>query len=500
METPSRRIYNLRSAHRTATPPLPLRKRVSGFSNDGKAQKRKRTQQSIGPAFTSPDPVNPPRNAQIEEQRVFPSLTKRLSDLQEKPYGRFGRLPTDVIFQIMHRTPYHLLGSMAMTSNAWMEVVYAYVGSGSFRVRCLSDITNVANHVMESNRLSRDPFYSMGKLVRRMTFKHDWHARLALLQSFLEMFIEVGVSEFGLGRLIRAFAECSDEDIVTDQIDDLVTMVLSVVPTLRIDLDNVIKRADEDRQLGGLENLNILQTEFETRTRTIALFLSNGSGDPSFGLNKFFLSSLMKVFKIRHDSLPTSLFYLLFAPTTIYQNSEVVNWHRLSQISVSSLDDAQELKPLSKALYALLLCRNLKNALPWTRNTIFNLMEEVTTYPSPWSMNTFVSLQVLEPELVPIGVIARMHRNHEDEAGDMICTMKMLLFRWEMDVIGVMERVMETIKTGLKTGQRRSLFDRCWEWHQKNIDDLRRRVGRFSDIRAEIESQIEVMPVLVKLL
>lgn len=69
-----------------------------------------------------------------------------------------------------------------------------------------------------------------------------------------------------------------------------------------------------------------------------------------------------------------------------------------------------------------------------------------------------------------------------------------------MDVHGVMDRVMENIKSGLKQPQRRCLFDRCWDWHQKNIDELRGRVGRFGDIRAEIESQIEFMPVLMKLL
>lgn len=69
-----------------------------------------------------------------------------------------------------------------------------------------------------------------------------------------------------------------------------------------------------------------------------------------------------------------------------------------------------------------------------------------------------------------------------------------------MDVYGVMESIIDTIKAVLKPYQRRILFDRCWDWHQRNIDEHRNQMGHFSDIRAEIESQIEVMPVLMKLL
>lgn len=199
-----------------------------------------------------------------------------------------------------------------------------------------------------------------------------------------------------------------DEDIELKVIDDIVDMCFTVIDDLRDDLNGVLARTESDRQFTGIENMDIMYSElevrvtflteqtchFQIRKKTLALFLNFGSTDPAFGLNKYFLGSLMKMFKFLHGALPTALFYLLFAPTTVHNNcgkiwiyhfshtsfsSEVINWHRLSQVSVTSLEDAQELKPLSRALYALLTCRNLKSAMPWTKNTIFNLMEEVTS-------------------------------------------------------------------------------------------------------------------------
>lgn len=508
--TPKRRYY-LRSSGRVGAPnvaarlsfddgnpQVPLRKRNSQ-TEEITSHKRQRTQQSFGPPFKSPNCVQQPRQVLVQDQREIVQLPRRLSLEPEGPFGNFGRLPNDVVLHILKNTSYNLLGRMAMTSTSWHEAVTSYVKSGSFRLRFIKDIENTPDSA-DIKPSFDNIFFSMGTLIKYLTVNCEFSGRLAHLESVLTLAYEQGASIAGLGKMIHAFALRPDEEVNMTEIECIVSLVFSIVGSLKDELSGVIKRPDVERNLESRENLHIWFYEMELRNRVQALFLQNGSLDPAYGLNKFFLSSLMKVYKDSEGILPTSLFYLLFSPTIIHENEEVIHWHRLSQLSVMTFDDALELKPFSRALYGLLQCRKLNNTAPWSKNAIFNLMEEVTTYPAPWSMNTFVTLHVLEPELVPIGVVARMNRNHEDEAGDMICTMKMLLHRWNLDVFGIMESIIDIIKNALKNGQRRCLFDRCWDWHQRNLDELRDRFGPFADIRAEIESQIEVMPVLMALL
>ncbi|EFP01000.1 CRE-PROM-1 protein [Caenorhabditis remanei] len=510
-----KRTYYLRSTDRAAqafpTPKKPsstatdknvrisLRKRNTP-TEGGRGQKRQRTLQSHGPPFKSPECINPPKKTVNEEQRVIVSLPARMSLEMETPFGNFGKLPTDVVFQILTRTPYTLLGRMSMTSTSWNRTVVSYMKTGSFRLRWITDIENSQDSFNNVTPGSDSLYFAMGALIKFITANDKWSTRLHCLRTFLALSYEVGAPIAGLGKMINAFAIRPDEEVMMDQIDDIVDMVFSVVGSLKDELNSVLVRPDVERQLENRDNLHVWFYEIELRRRTLALFLNNGTADPALGLNKYFLSSLMKIFKDLRGAMPTALFYLLFSPTIFHENEEVIDFHRLSQISVLDMEDTVELKQFTRAIYALLRCKQLNNSVPWSKNTVFNLMEEITTYPNPWSMNTFVSLHVLEPELVPIGVVARMNRNHEDEAGDMICTMKMLLHRWNMDVQGVMENAIEAIKAALCPIQRRTLFDRCWDWHQRNIDDLRVRFGPYSDIRAEIESQIEVMPVLMKLL
>ncbi|PIC53111.1 hypothetical protein B9Z55_000295 [Caenorhabditis nigoni] len=505
MDQSTPRRYNLRSSHRAVPIPfnsaksvVPLRKRNSP-SEANKGHKRQRTQQSHGPPFKSPAGLDLPRQSHIE-QRPIVQLPTRLSRELEQPFGSFGQLPDDVIYQILSRTPYTLLGRMSMTSTAWKRTVSAYVRSGSFKLRLTKDVENTLDSFSNEKLGSDDLYFSMGTLTKYLTINEKWSVRLDCLRMFLTTAYEADASISGIGKMIHAFALRPDDEIVMEEIDDIVTLVFSIVGSLAHALNGVVTRPDVERNLENTENAHIWFYEMELRKTVLTLFLHNGVTDPAVGLNKFFLSSILRKFKEAHGTVPTSLIYLLFSPTTIYEGEEVIHWHRLSQISVVDYDDALELNPLARAMFALLQCKKLNNTLPWTKNTIFNLMEEITTYPNPWSMNTFVALHVLEPELVPIGVVARLNRNHEDEAGDMICTMKMLLFRWKMDVVGVMERALESIKTALKPEQCRTLFDRCWDWHQRNIDDLHRRVGQSAEIRAEIESQMEVMPMLMKLL
>uniref|UniRef100_A0A1I7U602 F-box domain-containing protein n=1 Tax=Caenorhabditis tropicalis TaxID=1561998 RepID=A0A1I7U602_9PELO len=508
--TPTRRYY-LRSSENTArssvavrlpfndvVAPVPLRKRNSP-TEQGRRHKRQRTQQSHGLPFKSPDCLHPPRQVHIENERIIINLPKRLSLETESPYGNFGKLPHDVVFQVLSRTPYTLLGRMAMTSTSWHDAVLSYVKSGSFRLRWIADVENSPDSSSSKIR-SEDLYFSMGTLIKYLTANDEWSTRLECLKAMFTMSYEIGSPIAGLGKMIYAFALRPDEQIDFSEIEDIVKMVLSVAGCLRDEIISAMRRSDFERNLGNREHLHVWFYEMELRKRITSLFLNNGSMDPAYGLNKFFLSCLMKILKEIDAVLPTSIFFLLFAPTTLHENDEVIHWHRLSEISVMTSEEARQLRPLARALYGLLQCRKLSIECPWSKNTVFNLMEEITTYPTPWSMNTFVSLHILEPDLVPIGVIARMNRSHEEEAGDIICTMKMLLHRWSMDVIGVMERAIEVIKLNLRAPQRHCLFDQCWKWHVRNMDELRERFGPTSDMRTELESQMEVMPLLTGLL
>lgn len=144
-----RRTFNLRSADRTTqnspvsrqslenhrNASVSLRKRSSTSSlqriqseftftdsatEERCSRKRRRTQQTHGLPFSSPDAINHQRAFHLDEHskkitsilqhtflipEVCSKLTTRLSIEVETSYGSFGKLPYDAVIHILTRTP-----------------------------------------------------------------------------------------------------------------------------------------------------------------------------------------------------------------------------------------------------------------------------------------------------------------------------------------------------------------------------------------------------------
>ncbi|KIH52649.1 hypothetical protein ANCDUO_17248 [Ancylostoma duodenale] len=52
----------------------------------------------------------------------------------------------------------------------------------------------------------------------------------------------------------------------------------------------------------------------------------------------------------------------------------------------------------------------------WSQHDVFNVIEELSTTPEPWSFENFVSLLLFRPALIPISLTARLEHNYADEA------------------------------------------------------------------------------------
>ncbi|KJH39662.1 hypothetical protein DICVIV_14456, partial [Dictyocaulus viviparus] len=114
----------------------------------------------------------------------------------------------------------------------------------------------------------------------------------------------------------------------------------------------------------------------------------------------------------------SKLLMVLFGPTTTILGETVIDWRLLCENVIVSRDLADVLlKPLSDVLYLLLKTINWDDEnYCWSQHDVFNVIEELSTTPEPWSFDNFVCLLLHRPSLIPISLIARMNHNYADEA------------------------------------------------------------------------------------
>ncbi|CAB3408317.1 unnamed protein product [Caenorhabditis bovis] len=509
-ETPRSRHNLRRTAARVAssspgslTKFFGVRKRLSEASTP--FIKRKRSVVSDGAAVPSPISTNVTPIRIIHENNAENSPRPRFVNKKSKTeFGVFDDLPVVVVRDILHNLPYAQLGSLSCTSVQWKKVVQNYFQSKAFDSRLMNDIYRFMKISNPSKYTSEDPFYSLGVALRRLgATESKFSQKLRPLENFLKRILAETNSYDGCGRAIHAFAENHDE-LSPEDFESMVKMGFSLNNDLENDLKNIVFKKDEEhRNLDHritAKSMKILEEEFKVRQMIRDLFLNNRFSDPDIDTNRHFLTCLIASYKSSGTDAQSRFLYLLYAPTREIRGIEVINWHAFADLVIHTEDEAtSNLRPLASALKALVVSKKTGNKFSWSKNSVFNLMEEVTTYPAPWSMNTFVSFLLMQPCLIPISIVARMLRSHEEEAGDMISTMKLLLFRWNIKCEQLLTPVFDSIRVSLSEEKRKVLYDNIWNWHRRNSEELRGRLDSFADHRAELQSQIDIMPLLEKL-
>ncbi|CAI5441636.1 unnamed protein product [Caenorhabditis angaria] len=482
-----------------------VRKRYSENSSLPTATKRRRSYVDDGVKVKSPvSVVSSPDGRNISpllmRARGFP--LRPISFEEPTPFGSFENLPIDVVNFFLDTLKYSHLGSLSVTSKDWMKNIQLYVNSLVFEKKWVKEMLAFDNKSPEKYT-EMDPFYGMGVLVRKLTSSEkSFENRLSVFQQYLKVARLHTKSTEGCGRMIHGFMK--DHSSMTPQQYSLFfQVVFNVFHGVKWQLEVILDVVDETyrKPAGPFFSLPKMIHEMNVRKTIKNLFLSNMDTDPNSESNRCFLSFFLNEFKHKGMSKLSKLMYLLFAPTIRIRHHEIIHWSRFSELVVTTEDEAQSvLKPMANALRALMECKRSSAEKPWMKNSIFNLMEEMTTYPEPWSMNTFVSLLLMQPCLIPISIVARMQKDHEQEAGDMLCTMKLLLHRWGNNVEEYLSLPFKSIVESLPVNQLRQLHDCIWMWHQTNINELRERYDTFSDISAEYQSQIALLPLLQTLI
>ncbi|KIH53974.1 hypothetical protein ANCDUO_15881 [Ancylostoma duodenale] len=130
----------------------------------------------------------------------------------------------------------------------------------------------------------------------------------------------------------------------------------------------------------------------------------------------FWLSAVMRCYEQAGDQ--SKLLMILFGPATTDSGETLINWQLLCDHTIMSQSVAEELlKPLSDALHVLMKTKEIDDFHhSWSQHDVFNVIEELSTTPEPWSFENFVSLLLFRPALIPISLTARLEHNYADEA------------------------------------------------------------------------------------
>ncbi|VDD88652.1 unnamed protein product [Enterobius vermicularis] len=132
------------------------------------------------------------------------------------------------------------------------------------------------------------------------------------------------------------------------------------------------------------------------------------------------------------------LLFLLYGPVSSPgTEEESIDWRILVDSAVTTYAESMEyLRPLSDALYFLASSKYLPEnlaELTWNETEMFNVIEELTTSPEPWSFDNFAGLILHRPCLIPLTFVPRVMNGFVNEAGQLFNTMKTLLYRWGLN-------------------------------------------------------------------
>ncbi|KAK6736986.1 hypothetical protein RB195_019589 [Necator americanus] len=436
------------------------------------------------------------RNLSIEEEEPEYAVNLRsastdsgLSVRALTALGTFEELPHTLFFPLFDSLDASCLSSFCMTSSAWTSYLLNYIRSNSFlqRVQRESKAFSVSEGGCKKNFFTRqDPFYLYGILLKSVSVCLSTARRVAILMSFCQNAVEYGIDRFGVGRVIHtmcskwAFSECAK-------------VFESLLNINKGRLRNILKKLEKSSP----GSLPLIEMEFRKAALPLLLSGIDAKYEGSEVEYAFWLSEVMRCCT-RCPAVQSKLLMILFGPTTTDSGQTLIDWRLFCDRTITTQNHAEELlKPLSEALHVLMMTKQLDIHQPWSQHDVFNVIEELTTTPEPWSFENFVSLLLFRPALIPVSLTARMQHNYTDEACLMFNAFATMSQRWNMDVCQIIRQpIMQTMAT-LAREHGRIFYNHICETYAQQLKQLSQRgQDAAEDLSILMASHAAVTPLL----
>ncbi|VDM43230.1 unnamed protein product [Toxocara canis] len=319
-----------------------------------------------------------------------------------------------------------LLANLALTSRNFNCSLRRYAVSGSAQKRFAKE-TGVGTVPALTSMTPEDPFYAWGKFLKSITITESVFDRIEYFNIFYAKFAEQW-----------DFDECA-------------RLMRSLLATTENGLYRTMCEV-----LGG-EGGQHPVSEMKVRRGLRELFLEHQYSDARD--LSFWLSAILRTqFQV---CCQARLMYVLFGPTKINDVSEeVIDWRGPCEVPISTYHNSkQRLGPLSDAFLRLLQTKYIGvSEFAYAEADVFNLLEEITTYPEPWSFDNFAALLLNRPGLIPVALVFRVVCGYHEEAGEVFSVMKSLLHRWHVSLVSYLEHPMRCTMRTLSPLQRVALL------------------------------------------
>ncbi|VDP20096.1 unnamed protein product [Onchocerca flexuosa] len=389
----------------------------------------------------------------------------------------------ELLYTTFDHIPVLQLKQLSLSSNMLNIKIREYISLASARRRFFSETAKVYDADLES---AQDPFYSWVDIVDNRTpfltghnnvtrldfiffgLAYNEHDNTIVLsgillkactivmtyhgsQVFLGKFFNKNKSVrnwYGWGRFFMAFCK----GWTYDECEELFRAVMRFTGS-----NGILNRT----MSGKVKNHAHLEMELRVRLR--GLFLSYyGKNDECYG---FWNSLILRTQKTVAQQ--GKLFMIIFGPLKLDENNrEVIDWELLSNNTIEDHRLCKEIiGPMSFSIHCMVVNSLMEYA--WSDYNIFNLIEEITTAPHPWTLDNFAAFLALRPKLIHIALLARITHGHQEEAAHLFHAINSVLHQWGI------------FSSAAVTGALLKTF--------RALSDIRRRLFLSSFLRTESE-------------
>ncbi|OZC07573.1 hypothetical protein X798_05438 [Onchocerca flexuosa] len=414
----------------------------SGCSSKEKKTKACRTRNTIS---ISSSRLVPCCDFFDNKENALENVTQVVPDaISNTPLGIFRMFSLELLYATFDHIPVLQLKQLSLSSNMLNIKIREYISLASARRRFFSETAKVYDADLES---AQDPFYSWGILLKACTIVMTYHGSQVFLGKFFNKNKSVR-NWYGWGRFFMAFCK----GWTYDECEELFRAVMRFTGS-----NGILNRT----MSGKVKNHAHLEMELRVRLR--GLFLSYyGKNDECYG---FWNSLILRTQKTVAQQ--GKLFMIIFGPLKLDENNrEVIDWELLSNNTIEDHRLCKEIiGPMSFSIHCMVVNSLMEYA--WSDYNIFNLIEEITTAPHPWTLDNFAAFLALRPKLIHIALLARITHGHQEEAAHLFHAINSVLHQWGI------------FSSAAVTGALLKTF--------RALSDIRRRLFLSSFLRTESE-------------
>ncbi|KAI1690969.1 F-box domain containing protein [Ditylenchus destructor] len=321
--------------------------------------------------------------------------------------AQLSSMPAEVLHNIFHRLSAEDVSKLALTNHRLHSIAYKFILSPQH----LKQFCDRANFYEKNNELD-SLFYSFaseGRLMKTCCiFKSSAEATEFVIEFYLKT-RNVLISDRGWALLFsKAFANFNRSNFFA-----------FIQKIVKLDLTEIAAKV-----LTSVIKMNAEELIF--RKKIFSLFLegcSRGSMDFCFRL-----SALLHLLCPRGKEY--RMLMILGAQIVKGQNGESDFIDDLSPQAVTVTDEDSVktiLGEIPELVCELLLSRHLEiPELRFSEIRIFNIIENITTYPSPWMLPNFAAFLLSSQQLARLAIYYRVSHDNPTEAGNiLLCCIQM---------------------------------------------------------------------------